>query len=217
MCEDDPNLVDSHFYFKLASNYCHCLDVCGFTSPIEYNVYHCDECNIDMCEGCAKHCHLNQKTTKIGLKSGFKCQCGKIGFEDKCTGEFVGETCCYQHLHQCETCCNNDSEFICKSCAEKCHKDHKVFDCGVVRNFCSWGMKKMHNKFDCQLLKFDKNEKYCSQTEKRQRWFQCATCGLYGSDNIEQYHCHENHAILDLGVLDKCCTCKSWNYLFKKE
>lgn len=137
MCEDDPNLGDSHFYFKLASNYCHCLDVCGFTSPIEYNVYHCDECNIDMCGGCAKHCHLNQKTTKIGLKSGFKCQCGKIGFEDKCTGEFVGETCCYQHLHQCETCCNNDSEFICKSCAEKCHKDHKVFDCGVMRNFCS--------------------------------------------------------------------------------
>lgn len=223
ICEKEPKFGDAHFYFHLASNYCHCLDVCGFTSPIQYDVYHCDECSIDICEGCAKHCHSNHKLTKIGPKIGFKCQCGKKGFIDKCTGEFVGETFCYQHLYQCETCClKSDFEYICKSCAEKCHKYHKIVDCGVVRNICCCGMKKMPNKFDCHLLKFALNEGNCSQIKQRQRWFQCISCGLYGSEDIGfceacAHVCHNNHAILDLGVLDKICTCKYSNCLFEKE
>lgn len=224
ICEKDPQFGDAKFYFKLASNYCHCLDFCGFTSPIQYNVYHCDECCIDICEGCAKHCHSNHKSTKIDSKIGLKCQCGKKGFIDKCTCEFVGETCCYQHLYQCETCCQKyDSEYICKSCAEKCHKDHKVVDCGIVKNFCSCGTKKTINKFDCHLLELVKNEENnCSQTKKMQRWFQCVSCGLYGSDDIGvcevcAHACHDNHIVLDLGVSDKSCKCKYSNCLFNKE
>ena len=84
-------------------------------------------------------------------------------------------------------------------------------------------MKKMHNKFDCQILKyfkFNENEKNCSQTEKRQRWFICASCGLYGSDDVGiceacAHYCHDGHAILDLGVSDKCCKCKCLNCLFE--
>lgn len=61
-------------------------------------------------------------------------------------------------------------------------------------------------------------ENECSCHEKQfpiyQRWFQCLTCGLYGSDdqgvciNCAQ-NCHCDHALLDRGIKKRTCQCGS--------
>ena len=171
-------------------------------------------CDIDMCEGCAKHCHVNHKTIETNCQCGFKCQCGKDGFKHKCNSEFVGETCCYQHLYQCETCCSkSESQYICKSCVEECHKNHIVCDCGVLKNFCSCGMHKLPNNFNCHLFKFD--EKEFSETKLMQEaGFVCPTC-LEFIEN-EDFLMHSGFTY-HKGCL-KCCSCKKIiesNYDFK--
>ena len=224
ICEENPAMGDANFYYEQASYFCHCLDTFGFFTPIEYKVYHCLDCGIDICEGCANHCHADHNTTFSIGQVGFKCQCGKDGFKGKCSGEFVGETAGYQHLYQCMTCCmKSDTEYICKSCAEKCHKGHQVTDCGILRDFCSCGMHNLPHNFNCHLLKYEVMKKpfsNCSCDNQRQRWFQCISCGLYGSKEIGickacATTCHKDHTVLDLGVKEGTCGCKNANCFFQ--
>lgn len=228
LCEKNPSMGDANFFFEAASNFCHCLDEKGFFTPISYKVYHCYGCNIDICEGCAKHCHQGHNVDYVQELSGFTCACGKNGFKDHCSGEYVGESTGYQHLYQCETCCmKSDQEFICKSCAEKCHKGHQIIDCGVQRNFCSCGMKQIPHNFKCRLLDFNDMKRpyqHCSIDKKstniRQRWFQCISCGLYGSEDTGvckacSVICHSDHIVLDLGVKEKCCCCHNTGCSFQ--
>lgn len=205
---------------------CHCLDTFGFFTPIQYKVYHCVECNVDICEGCAKHCHADHRTQEDELRSGFKCECGKDGFKDKCSAEFIGETKCYHHLYQCQTCCmKSDQEYICKSCIEECHKGHQIADCGIVRDFCSCGTHKLPYKFKCHLLKFnDMNPPFsdCSGGKMKQRWYQCISCGLYASDEVGickacALTCHKDHTLLDLGVREGQCYCANANCTFRDD
>lgn len=231
LCEKDPSMGDAHFYFELASNHCHCLDTYGFFTPISYKVFHCNDCNIDICEGCAKHCHRDHDIKLSGEQSGLKCSCGKEGFSGHCTAEFVGECRGYQHLYQCATCCmKSDEEFICKSCAETCHKGHEVTDCGIQQNFCSCGMHRIPHNFRCHLLSFQKMERpytKCSNESDadnkiRQRWFQCVTCGSCGSFDKGVCKacssiCHSGHIVLDLGVREQCCCCKQNKCSFTKK
>lgn len=228
LCEKDPKIGKASYFYELAANCCHCLDTLGFFTPIEYNIFHCDKCNIDICEGCAKHCHKGHKVKEIGKQSGFKCQCGQHGFEDKCSGEFVGETYCYQHLYQCSTCCmTTDKYYICKNCAEKCHKGHAITDCGLQRNFCSCGMQGLPHKFKCHLLQYNNSGSLnsCSNVddkEIKQRWFHCISCNLYGSDDVGICEkcaecCHKDHTIIDLGVKEKCCCCKRSKCCFQDD
>lgn len=218
LCEENPQYGDPKYYFEIASNLCHCLDVCGFISPIKYKVFHCYNCNINCCEGCAKHCHDGHDIKEIDEgQVGFKCECGKDGFKGKCSGEFIGETPALQHVYQCATCCiKDDTKYICKSCAENCHKDHQVIDCGVQREFCSCGMHKLPYNFNCHLLKFNQVENGCSTDHLKQRWFQCVSCGLYGSDEAGICQkcstvCHDTHRILDRGVKEATCCCRNAN------
>lgn len=215
--EDEKTYGPPSFYYERSAHHCHCLDTIGFTTPIEYKVFHCDKCNQNMCEGCAKHCHRGHSVYEVTTESGFKCECGAKGFKGQCTSELLGEECCYQHLYQCINCqLNNDSIFICKSCAEKCHKNHRVIDCGIQKCFCSCGMKRLTLQRKCKLLDFEKADK-CSVltywTEPtQQRWFGCLTCNLFRNpeDGICfncAKACHKDHTVIDLGVQTQSCKC----------
>lgn len=213
ICENDDSLGDKNFYFERAAHHCHLLDKIGFFTPIELKVFHCDTCNIDMCEGCAKYCHRHHSSQihEIGKQSAFKCACGADGFHDHCSGEFVGEEMCYQHLYQCSTCSTNSVEFICKSCAENCHKGHVVVDCGIQKNFCSCGMKNLKNKYHCKLIDFNNNLNidFCSSKSVKQRWFKCIDCQNDDSGICQHcaLTCHEDHNVIDLGVKEEKCSC----------
>ena len=135
----------------------------------------------------------------------------------KCSGEFVGTECCYQHLYQCEDCqLHKDSIFICKSCAMKCHKNHHLVDCGIQKSFCSCGMKKMPINSKCKLIDFENTES-CSLLTYwtdpiMQRWFGCLTCNLYRNpeDGVCEncaHVCHHGHTVVDLGVQNQSCKC----------
>lgn len=222
ICEQDSKYGDPNFFFQLASYRCHCLDTCGFTSPIEYKVFHCKNCKMDICEACAKSCHRGHVIEEKGARMGFVCDCGKKGFPEKCYCESTGEIdTCYQHLYKCETCCPlNDSLFICKSCAEKCHSGHKVIDFGIQKGCCSCGLKKLP-KNNCQFRNFTINENGCTVSLMKQRWFQCLNCADYGRQSFGickqcAEKCHAGHFLIDLGVGTFQCNCdENTNCLFK--
>lgn len=222
MCEKNPSQGDANYYYEFAANYCHCLDTCGFTTPIKYKVYHCIDCDVDICEGCAKHCHADHSVDFTEYQSCFKCGCGKDGFKNKCSAEFIGKTKARQHMYHCATCCIVDeTRFICKKCAEICHKGHQVIDCGVMQEYCSCGMHELPYNFNCHILNFN-SFKECSVKKTKQRWFQCIQCGLYGSNDVGVCAkcaeiCHDSHNLLDLGVRDECCCCKNAACIFQNE
>lgn len=230
VCENCPEYGDPAFFFKCAAHRCHALDECGFYFPFNFNVYHCQTCNMDICEGCAKFCHKDHVTIHIRTEKGcdFKCSCGAKGFHNKCSAEYIagcdlkcsGCDSLYQHLYQCETCCpNTENIYICKSCIENCHKGHKIVDCGIQKGVCGCGLSHIRNHFKCSLLKgvadVDKNE--CSailnaDDKIMQRWFQCFDCGLYGNDDVGvcqvcALNCHNEHRYIDLGFKKFNCTC----------
>lgn len=221
--EDDPDYGDSSFYYEIASELCHCRDTYGFTAdPIKYQVYHCINCDVDICEGCAKHCHKDHSVEESIVQSGFKCGCGSEGFKNKCNAEFIGQTVCYQHLYQCDDCCpKNDRIYMCKNCAETCHKGHNVTDCGLTLGYCSCGMKEM-GRNRCRLLDYDTSKTCTCGETKKQRWFQC-TCGIYSNKDTGlceacKTWCHDNekeqeedvsHIVLDLGVRKGTCCCRN--------
>ncbi|OHS96284.1 hypothetical protein TRFO_37557 [Tritrichomonas foetus] len=222
LCEKHPERGNAADFYEAAANHCHCLDESGFFTPIPYKVFHCKKCNKDICEGCAKHCHKGHSVTEKGVDCGFKCQCGADGFKGQCSGEFVGNEYCNQHLYQCITCCTKtDNEFICKACADKCHAGHNVIDCGRQRNFCSCGMFKLPYNFKCKILDYERVRRdpyICcsSQNHKnssiKQRWLQCITCGVYGDPSLGlcepcAYTCHRDHIVIDCGVKQGCCCC----------
>lgn len=163
---------------------------------------------------------MGHNIKEINSEFCFKCECGEKGFDRKCPGEFVGETSCYQHLYQCKTCVTGMHDiYICKCCAEICHKGHEVVDCGIQKSYCSCGMKKLPQNFKCSLLEFNSNFDGCSCTKQKQRIFQCTSCGLYGSDDLGICYncsrkCHSydyNHNVIDCGVKDMKCTCNYSN------
>ena len=210
MCQKDSSLGDNNFYYEAAAHHCHLLDEIGFFLPVKIKVFHCNECNIDMCEGCAMFCHKyhSSKITFVDYMSPFKCNCGKNGLNGHCSGEFVGEKLCYQHLYRCSTCCTkSDSQYICKSCAEKCHTGHEIVDCGIRKDFCSCGMKKLRK---CKILDFTENPSdFCTKKLIKQRCFQCVNCNIYGNSKVGMCEkcaelCiddeEEDHIIIDLGV-----------------
>ncbi|KAK8897116.1 hypothetical protein M9Y10_015050 [Tritrichomonas musculus] len=217
ICENDPSRGDPDFFYEQAAHHCHCLDEYGFYTPMPYKVFHCTKCNKDICEGCAKHCHKGHNVIDAKTESGFKCECGAKGLNGKCSGEFVGQQCCLQHLYQCETCSkHNDLIFICKSCADKCHQNHQIIDCGIQKNFCSCGMKNFSNHFKCKILDFNETEQ-CSvlsffDEPAMQRWFKCISCGIYATDEDGVCEkcanlCHKDHMIIDVGVQKRQCKC----------
>lgn len=217
LCESKKTKGSSDFYYQQASNRCHCLDSCGFTTPIEFNIYRCLDCNENVCEGCAKHCHRGHTIKEMTEDFGFVCDCGKKGFPNKCTCEFIGENKIYsQHLYQCEDCNKGHKDiFICKSCAEKCHSGHKIIDCGIQKNVCSCGLNKLPDEIECKCFN-NPHTIECTakkqQTPNKQRWFQCITCGDYGYSSVgicEECikRCHSGHFIIDLGLGTFRCKC----------
>lgn len=216
-------------FYEIASNCCHCLDSVGLYFPIDYKVFKCEDCNIEMCEGCAKSCHKGHNLVEIGVKNAFICECGKNHFIDKmnrkhCSVEFVGEMKCddepaiYQHFFKCLDCDKHFENLICKGCAENCHSGHKVIDCGIKKGFCYCGSNKSNH---CKISYFiDVDKDKCSRDLKNipvtQRWFQCMTCGLYGNEKqgicISCAHkCHNGHLLLDRGVQENICQCVDIN------
>ncbi|KAK8882256.1 hypothetical protein M9Y10_044898 [Tritrichomonas musculus] len=231
------NYCKKEDFYEMASHCCHALDSVGFILPIEYIVYRCENCNIEICEGCAKHCHKDHRIKEIGPKRSFVCECGEKGFfyenENKiiCNSQFLGEMkvngqpCLYQHLYKCLDCCTRSQEkFICKGCAEKCHKDHRVIDCGAIKGFCSCGLNGIDNCQPCKLTHLPQtNHSECTITIGRnlfQRWFQCATCGICG-DNKKGIcqkcaeTCHAGHTLFDRGVSFNECQCKQYGDVCK--
>lgn len=219
-------------FYEMAANCCHCLDTCGMYFPVDYKVYKCETCNIEMCEGCAKHCHKNHQTVEVRTDHCFVCGCGKNHFVEGpkkrklCSVQFVGETLvdgqpyCNQHLYQCLDCCPlQDGKFICRGCIESCHQGHNVIDCGVQKGFCNCGLRRLGEKNNCQALYMvDTPKNQCSNKSNSvslQRWFQCMTCGIYGSQDVGvcqncSQHCHEGHILLDRGVQKRKCQCKQF-------
>ncbi|KAK8882221.1 hypothetical protein M9Y10_044862 [Tritrichomonas musculus] len=219
-------------FYEMAANCCHCLDTCGMYFPVDYKVYKCETCNIEMCEGCAKHCHKNHQTVEVRTDHCFVCGCGKNHFVEGpkkrklCSVQFVGETLvdgqpyCNQHLYQCLDCCPfQDGKFICRGCIESCHQGHNVIDCGVQKGFCNCGLRRLGEKNNCQALYMVETPKnQCSNKSNSvslQRWFQCMTCGIYGSQDVGvcqncSQHCHEGHILLDRGVQKRKCQCKQF-------
>ena len=185
-----------------------------------------------MCEACAKHCHKSHPTVEIGLNHSFVCGCGKNHFTDNkdkrhCSVEFVGEMkvadqpVCYQHFYRCMDCCPSEGKYICRGCAENCHKDHNVVDCGVQKGFCHCGTKQLGKEISCKSSYFVPpvpGECSCGKSNypTLQRWFQCMTCGLYGSDSHGvcwscAQQCHKDHLTLDRGVKRRKCECQETN------
>lgn len=138
--KQDSNADDC--YLK-ASLHCHAHDNLGFITPAQYKVYHCNKCGMDICEGCAKHCHKGHKITLKNSSFGFVCKCGQKGLGPNCLSKVFGSMKCYQHLYKCAGCYQNDNHgFICKSCIEKCHTGHNAIDYGVQYGCCMCGMEK---------------------------------------------------------------------------
>lgn len=224
----------SQVFYEIAANKCHCLDSVGSYFPIDFKVFKCNDCNLEICEGCAKFCHKGHSVVEIGEKNAFVCGCGSNHFVDKkkkksCSFEFVGESLCngepvcYQHFYRCNDCSSGDqSKLICRSCAENCHKGHDVVDCGVKKGFCSCGAKKLSSESKCKLSYFrEAKPDACTCMESKsvqlQRWFQCMSCGLYASNeqgvciNCAK-NCHADHFLIDRGVRQGKCQCENCTF-----
>lgn len=219
IAEQTGQYGDAYQYYQNAANHCHALDNQGFYYPDEYKLFHCDDCNIDVCEGCAYFCHikLHHAVSEIGVTNCMKCQCGEKGFPDHCNVEFIGEDNSSQHLYLCQSCClTSDKLLVCKSCAEKCHAGHVLIDMGIQKNHCSCGLYQLPFHFKCKILpqlqsSLDPTFK-CSNTTQKQRWFQCMQCALYGSDETGICRscakcCHEGHLLIDKGIQERACCC----------
>ena len=231
LCEQYPDYGDSSFFYQIASQHCHCLDTHGFMTPIPYKKYHCDQCNQDMCEGCAKYCHQGHSIRLLCEESCFTCDCGSHGFNSPkphCNAEYLGEQRCHQHLYQCLTCSlGSRNEYICKGCIEHCHQGHTVVDCGVIQNehsYCHCGMQKLlirqangkQAPFQCSLLKYGHYSEctgfeYGSTFPVTQRAFQCITDGIYSRHQhalceVCANECRSgNHFLIDRGVQPCIC------------
>lgn len=229
ICDANSQYGSPEIFYDMAASCCHCLDSVGFYFPIDYKVFKCKKCNIEMCEGCAKHCHKGHPTVEVRTDHSFVCGCGQKHFNDAknrghCSIEFVGEMICdekpvcYQHFYQCKDCnSSSDDKFICRGCIENCHKGHNIIDCGIQKGFCSCGTKHLDNNGKCSssfYVECDANQCSCSKnrSEFLQRWFQCMTCGLYGEDTQGvclscANKCHKGHLLLDRGIKTRKCQC----------
>lgn len=141
--EDKHDNTNAQECFRKASLLCHAHDTLGFNTPIPYEVLHCSKCNLDICKGCAKHCHKGHNVSSKGVNYGFVCNCGQKGLGPNCLSKIFGTTKCYQHLYKCVTCNENDNRHsICKSCVEKCHNGHNIIDYGIQYDYCDCGCGK---------------------------------------------------------------------------
>lgn len=220
-------------FYEMAANCCHCLDTVGFYFPIDYKVYYCKDCGSTICEGCAKHCHKSHSVEEIGVDHCFVCDCGKNHFVENgkknrfgCSIQFVGEMivdkkpCCNQHLFKCMDCAPN--KFICFGCASECHANHRVVDCGIQKGFCCCGGRQMKDKC-CKNVYYAENPiGRCVNLPKMQRYFQCMSCGIYGSDDVGicsncAHKCHEGHILLDRGVKKRACQCNNFGQCIIKK
>lgn len=229
ICELNSNYGYADTFYDMASSCCHCLDEVGFFFPIDYKVYHCENCNLDICEGCAKSCHKTHQVVELGSDHSFVCGCGKNGFKDRkgknhCSIEFVGEmlcddqpVCC-QHFYRCLNCSNSNNEFICHDCMKGCHQNHRIVDCGIQRGFCSCIKICKRKDKNCKSIYFvntapDECSEKISKYPVVQRWFKCMTCGQYNSDDHAGIckqcaeKCHKGHILLDCGVKRNRCQC----------
>lgn len=227
-CASDSKYGNKDIFYNMAANCCHCLDEVGFNSQVDYKVYRCENCNLEICEGCAKCCHKDHQIVEIGTKQTFVCGCGRNHFTEKngnrhCSVEYVGEMkyegqpYLHQHFYQCKDCCQDQNKYICRGCAESCHKGHNLVDCGIQKGFCSCGMGQLDNGHNCKCVCFlgtPPDQCTCQKYHNNvvQRWFQCVTCGICKSENdgICQScanKCHAGHLILDRGVQKHKCRC----------
>lgn len=233
ICEMNSKYGCPDIFYGMSSSCCHCLDSVGSYFPIDYKVYKCNRCNLEICEGCAKSCHKGHDLVEVGVKNAFVCGCGQNHFTDKknkkhCSIESVGEMKCgdepvlYQHFFRCLDCSSDQNMLICRGCAENCHNGHHVVDCGVKKGFCCCGLKKFdQNVVKCKsswFVEFDDDKCSCSSGNYPvlQRWFQCMTCGLYGSEQQGvcascAHRCHNGHLVLDRGVKRNKCQCMETN------
>ncbi|OHT04280.1 hypothetical protein TRFO_28271 [Tritrichomonas foetus] len=219
--ESTSNETVAQEFYELGAHNCHALDEQGFLTPLEFTFYHCSTCGEDVCESCSKVCHSGHNLKALGILRGHSCSCGRKGLQGHCSSEYLGTSCCQQHLYQCNTCCFNDSEkYICSTCKNTCHSGHEVVDCGLVKGFCSCGVKNLPHNFKCKVLDYNHNSQphQCScltygSDQQRQRWFKCATCSLYGctSSGVCEScvnHCHsQGHIVYDVGVQSGVCGC----------
>lgn len=72
--EEDEKAADC---FEKAAKKCHSMksEELVFKEPIRYKVFHCDRCNKDVCEACARHCHKEHDVKYKSEDFGFVCNC----------------------------------------------------------------------------------------------------------------------------------------------
>lgn len=201
--------------------------IVNFYFTTDYKVYHCEDCNLTICEGCAKTCHKGHNIVEDEIRNLFECECRKNHFKykrgkDHCSIEFVGQSklgdspACFQHFYKCNDCNKeSDGKLICQACKDICHKNHSVKDCGVMKGYCSCGAHELDNGVKCKCSYYNKNEPgVCTLSKSKypnmQRCFQCVTCGMVNSNDQVickscADECHKGHVLLDRGVKRIIC------------
>lgn len=196
---------------------------------IDQRFYHCRTCNIigdcGVCEVCARNCHKGHDIyigddaleSYCDCKDCCNCKCLPKTKSFRCSFEITYGCPVEQPMFQCLDCNITNDEYICQSCAIKCHYGHKLKYFAKVkgkvchcldRSVCKIAFR---NPICTYLLS---GKKYISQP-----WYRCKTCGLvdgYGCCSVCAHHCHKGHDLVYEGVYDECfCDCGD-GYLKKK-
>jgi hypothetical protein len=105
---------------------------------VEQQSFWCQSCNMEICDAC-RLCHSEHEIKSNGTKE-FRCAC-QLEYE-KCQKQFccsfkhTGKTFTEQLKYQCIDCEMKVNDVLCSHCAKKCHKNHRLKNCGTSRAFC---------------------------------------------------------------------------------
>ena len=124
----------------------------------------------------------------------------------KCTIEKTSETPAKQHFWECQTCRVPDA-LICDSCAEACHKGHRLQDVGLLSGTCDCGSAK---HWMCNLRPPVCTFSITGEEYTPQKSYSCLTCGISGELRMCQAcaaHCHAGHNVISTDVQKISCDC----------
>lgn len=62
-------------WYHAAADKCHSKSGNRPSEPVKEKVYHCNDCNMDVCEACARYCHKDHKIVFESDIKGFVCLC----------------------------------------------------------------------------------------------------------------------------------------------
>lgn len=197
-------------------------------TTVDQPMYQCIDCRISgdnyVCQHCAMKCHYQHKLRYIGILKNKKCSCYENNTcqiaerKQVCTYFFHGQTFIRQPWYHCHTCGLTNDKGCCAACAKICHKGHNVeftgihdscyCDCGDGACSCSCQTCKFPNSnYMLCCTKIDKNKKL---EPKKQRMYQCLTCGITDSFGVCEacaINCHINHSLSYAGEKNFVCIC----------